>query len=401
MAVKAEQDSRVHDVEVTSAQNAGNVKPFPRPHSVATLDKAPWSSDESRFSVVGGQELESHPHLSIVAAKSALDVDDQYMLVPSDTASIDFFRSLHAPVTDCVTSSNGSVSWTSTSGIKVRSAGNGCDVASLVHPRTSDVFLVVQGRLFEAWPQNQDLPSEIVLRASDIARDLYRSPKHGGVKTEHRQDIVRIVESLSAMELWLPEGMAVYASDPKTRRRKPSTLPSPVRALAIRAQPLHEGQGRRATDTWRVRPPQWLKHFPRQFTPIPRALIERPARHEVDHWVKSIGVELAFFYRQDRRRGPDKTLKVSTLIKRAGLQTDIDAMVRSRHGRRAYEQLGYALDQCADLGAIAHWCYHPQDNAALQSGLNRGLDRWYTSRVLITAPDRYATLAPRPNRTSR
>lgn len=328
--------------------------------------------------------------------------DDQYLLVPSDPASIAVVRSLQVPSPMWQATVNGSGEWISPSGIKVRRTSHG--VGDQVHPRTADVALIVAATHFESWPENQDAPSKVFLTATQISSQLYRPPKHGAAKTEHRRDVTRILEHLATLDVRLPQGTAVFPRDPKTGRRKRTMLASMTRVDAIRITQHHK-DGSDGGDSivagWFIRPPQWLRHFPRQFTPVARALIQLPARHDADRWIKSIGVDLGFYYRQDSRQGPEKTLRVATLIERAGLQSDIDAMVGSRHARRAYERLEYALDECRDLGAVARWRYHPQDEAALFSSSSGWLDRWYRSRVLITAPDRYASIGSNTKRSRR
>jgi hypothetical protein len=221
---------------------------------------------------------------------------------------------------------------------------------------------------------------------------MYRAPKHGAVKTEHRQAITAILGFLASLDVRLPVGTPVFPRDAKNGKRKWMPLPSLVRYPGIRVN-LETGssgtKGKGMADTWDVSPPGWFKYFPRQFTSIARALIERPARHEIDDWIKWLGVELGFYYRQDSRRSLHKTLKVATLIERSGFQANIDSMVRSRHGVRAFEHFEQALDACRETSMIETWSYHPEDVRGLHVGSKGWMERWYAARVLITAPDRY------------
>jgi hypothetical protein len=88
--------------------------------------------------------------VSISSGESFDDADGSYTLVPSDPGSIDMYWSLQAPMEDWRPGSNGPLTWTSPTGNKVRSTDDGFDIASLTHPRTSDVWLSIQASQFES-----------------------------------------------------------------------------------------------------------------------------------------------------------------------------------------------------------------------------------------------------------
>lgn len=261
-----------------------------------------------------------------------------------------------------------------------------------LNPRTADVWRLIAARSLEAWRKDQDAPPSVWLDVHELAGAMgYRKHKNGGYKPEHLVEIARAIHDLDAFRITLPLGTEIYQPAKAGSKRRPPTKLEAVRTYKV----LHiDAQDEVRTlfgELWGMRyslkPGDWIKHFPRAYAPLFKALVELPARAGASTWAKAIGTELAYKYRENAKNGTGiERLKVRTLLERAVLLQEASESRNKGRMRTYFEE---ALDLLEAKGVCAGWEYEPEDADRLEAkaGARGWFDVWLECRVLITTPD--------------
>jgi len=191
-----------------------------------------------------------------------------------------------------------------------------------------------------------------------------------------RLQITDVVEGLAPLEIVIPRGATTRPINLKTGRRHRVKQDHPHRSYALYLDT-------REIDGWHMRAGSWIEQYPRQFAPIPRSLIERPARYEPDLWIKWLGRELCYHYRESHKEsGPNRILKVETMLRRMCVLERVKTMVGERHGARALNYLARALNTLCNIGVVDSWeCLD-----AIDWGTHRAIDQWLEARISFVPP---------------
>lgn len=262
-----------------------------------------------------------------------------------------------------------------------------------LNPRTADVWRLVTARSLEAWSPGHDSPPSVWVDVREIAAAMgYKKHHKGGYKPEQLAEVARAVHDLDAFHITLPLGTQIYEpAKAGGRRRAPQKLEAvrTHKVLHISARDeLRNLFGQRYELRYELKPGDWIKHFPRTYAPLFRALVELPAKAGANTWAKAIGTELAYQYRQNARNSVRvEKLKVRTLLERAVLLEEATANRNKSRMRANFEE---ALDILKAEEICANWEYEPGDADALEAraGVRGWFDIWLECRVHFTAPER-------------
>jgi len=265
-------------------------------------------------------------------------------------------------------------------------------------PRTADAWRLITARSLEHWPGDKPEPQSVWVDVRELADVMgYRKKTNGAYNPKSLEKVARGIADLQRMLLKVPIGTMEYPHDPKTGHRRKTRLEAErtVRVLAVMAtDQIRDLYGTEYPMRWLVQLGPWVRDYPRQFAPILGNLVELPVKGS-DLWAKNIGMELLFHYGERAARGgilpkEQVVLKIQTLLTRAELMGEMEAMRHSRNARRAREYFERAMDTLAERGALAHWAYHPDDEETLgnfERGRNTSLDTWLSLRVVVTPPN--------------
>lgn len=258
-------------------------------------------------------------------------------------------------------------------------------------PRDADCWRLITAKVLEMWPSNQAEPSAVWMDVPELLEGMGYKKKKRAFKPEDVLAAVQSLENLDSFHIVIPRGAKTFPLDPKTGKRKATKLQAQTRykVLIVSAtDELRDLWGNTYPMRWLIRPGEWIKAYPRMFARLYRALVELPAKRGVNTWAKSIGTELAYQYQQDRRGGPQKVLKVETLIQKAGLMHELVKDTRNRGRARDYFEK--ALDTLKDIGVCEKWEYDFEDIDALDLETGPGqkwFDTWLETRVRIQEPN--------------
>jgi hypothetical protein len=257
-----------------------------------------------------------------------------------------------------------------------------------LNPRRADVWRLITAASLEAWIDGQNTPEAIWVDVRDLLNVMgYQKAKHGGYKTEHRIEAASALVDLRNLHIVIPYGSEVYPVDPASGKRKPTRLEArrTYQAMLILAtDELADMYGNTYPMRWLVRPGEWIKGYPKQFAKLYRALVQLPAKRGTYSWAKAIGTELSYQYKQDRRRGRVKTLKVVTLLERACLMDEITGMKNRKRARDYFEG---SLDLLREIEVCSGWEYEGADIDEVETRKRRWFEKWLECRVKITAPE--------------
>jgi hypothetical protein len=258
--------------------------------------------------------------------------------------------------------------------------------------RSADVWRFITALVLESWPSNKEKPGGVWIDAREIADNLYAKPMHGGTKSEHLLTVAGTVETLKELEIRIPTGTIVLPFDPQTGKHKKTKAERLLRCPILLIDATEEVRtfaGYALPLRWHIHVSDWSLWYPRQFAPLFRTLVELSASSATDRWVKSIGTELSYHYREDNNRGPNKVLSVNTIFRRACLTDEVSDQFRNRNGQRAWKYFHQALDELGALGVLQGWRFHPDDVPLLRYASRGWQKRWLETRVQITAPAQY------------
>jgi len=267
------------------------------------------------------------------------------------------------------------------------------EAVNRLNPRTADVWRLMTARSLEAWRPEQDSPPGIWLDVRELANAMgYKKHHKGGYRPEHLSEIANAVHALDAFHITLPLGTEVYQpAKAGSRRRAPYKVEAvrTYKVLHISARDeIRNLFGERYELRYELKPGDWIKHFPRTYAPLFKALVELPAKAGANTWAKAIGTELVYQYRQDAKNGGEvKVLKVRTLLERAVL---LEEATSSRNKGRSRTYFEDALDILKREEVCAGWEYEPDDadNLEAKAGARGWVDVWLECRVRVTVPDR-------------
>ncbi len=257
-----------------------------------------------------------------------------------------------------------------------------------LNPRRADVWRLITAASLEAWIDGQNAPEAIWVDVRDLLDVMgYQKAKHGGYKTEHRIEAASALVDLRNLHIVIPYGSEVYPIDPASGKRKPTRLEARRTyqvMLILATDELADMYGNTYPMRWLVRPGEWIKGYPKQFAKLYRALVQLPAKRGTYSWAKAIGTELSYQYKQDRRNGRVKTLKVATLLERACLMEEVVAMKNRRRARDYFEG---SLDLLREIEVCSGWEYEGSDIDEVETRKRRWFETWLECRVKITAPE--------------
>lgn len=259
-------------------------------------------------------------------------------------------------------------------------------------PRTADAWRLITAKSLESWSSNEMEPGGIWVDVRELADAMgYRKKTNGAYDPRALEKVARGIADLERMALTLPMGALEFPVDPKTGRRRKTHLEAErtFRVMAVMVKDeVRDLFGTRYPLRWFVQLGQWVRSYPKQFAPILGNLVVLSVKGS-DLWAKNIGVELVFHYRERHHDQGRVVLRVSTLLERAGLLSELEAMRKSRNAHRAREYFEKALDTLALHKALHEWNYHPDDEdevRTLKTASSTALDIWLGARVVILPP---------------
>lgn len=259
-------------------------------------------------------------------------------------------------------------------------------------PRTADAWRLITAKSLENWSGNELEPRGIWVDVRELADAMgYRKKTNGAYDPKALEKVARGIADLERMALTLPMGALEFPIDLRTGRRRKTHLEADrtYRVMAVMVKDeVRDLFGTRYPLRWFVQLGQWVRSYPKQFAPILGNLVVLSVKGS-DLWAKNIGVELVFHYRERHHDQGQVVLKVQTLLERAGLISELEAMRKSRNAHRAREYFEKALDTLAQHQALHEWNYHPDDEdqvKSLKTASSTALDTWLTARVVILPP---------------
>jgi hypothetical protein len=258
-----------------------------------------------------------------------------------------------------------------------------------LNPRVADTWRLLTAEILEAWePGVAEPPPVWVDVATLLAAMGFTKASGGGYRPRDIETVARALEALDSLWVVRPEGTVTLAIDPETGQRKKTMLQkhSSHRVLVtMTRESLRTIGGKKFPLRWQIRAGDWIKGIPREVAPILRALVELPAGSTVQTWAKAIGMEIGYLV--GRHRGEAVSIKVKTLLERAGLLTEVEEARSGGNAARGVRYFDEALDVLEGLSALQEWRYHPEDVARLEGVTRR--DRtsiWLASRVMFVLP---------------
>lgn len=262
-----------------------------------------------------------------------------------------------------------------------------------LNPRTADVWRLIAARTLEAWTEGQDVPPGIWLDVREIAAAMgYKKHHKGGYKPEHLTEVAKAVQDLNAFHITLPLGTQIYQpAAAGSKKRPPVRLEASrtYKVLTISARDeVRNMFGERYGLRYKLRLDEWIRHYPRQFAPLFKTLVELPAKAGVSTWAKAIGTEIVFQYKQNSARSTGvERLKVKTLLERSLLLEEA-ATSRYKGRMRDYFEGALSLLSESEPPVCGGWEYDPEDSDRLEAvaGTRGWFDVWLECRVCVTVP---------------
>ncbi len=270
-----------------------------------------------------------------------------------------------------------------------------------MNPRAADVWRLITARALEVWREGQLEPPSLWHDVREIAEAMgYTKHVNGGMKPEHLHEVAKAIEDLDSFYITVPLGEKVLELPDGRGKRKSKRLEAARHYKVLHKVAYDDVRNLFGTSypvRWKLKPGEWIQLYPRQFAPYFRALVELPANGKENIWAKSLGTELAYYYRQDQSRTPNKVLKVSTLLERACLLKEAQENRNKGRVRSYFEE---ALDLLQEIGVCEGWEYSPGDIDEVEAARN-WFDVWLQVRANITAPKELIEALPRIGRAER
>lgn len=271
--------------------------------------------------------------------------------------------------------------------------------------RLADVFRVLSAAAMAEWPQGKARPEACLIESRAIVDALYAVPTAKGMRSDNVLAVDAHMQLLNQLTVCLPAGMDLFPSDGRAagynNRATRSALSSPRSFRLLEASPRGRTRmiGKQLVHVdWNVRAGEWMALSRRSFVLVPNALIRLGTRHLADRWTKSIGMELCFHYREDRRRGAQKVLRVGGLLDRAGLMADVERKRASRNAVECRELFEHALDQLVEFGLIVDWQYRGGEPVVPVLHRRQWLPDWLDAYIEWTPPAAYVKPPSPPRR---
>jgi hypothetical protein len=264
-----------------------------------------------------------------------------------------------------------------------------------LNSRRADVWRLITAACLEAWPEGQNQPEPVWIDVRELLEAMgFKKATNGGYRPEQRLEAAQSLHDINNLRIVIPMGTEIFPTDPKTGKRKPTKLSMQRKYSVINVTSYDEVKDTAENSyplRWKIRPGDWIQEYPRQFAQLYRALIQLPAKSGTSSWAKAIGTELSYQYRQDRLRGPVKTLFVSTILERSML---LDEAKKMRNKVRVREYFESALDLLKEKAVCKTWQYAGDDVDKIDSEGGWWFTRWLNCRVNITAPDSIVAALP-------
>lgn len=259
--------------------------------------------------------------------------------------------------------------------------------------RTADVWRVILWKAMEYGEAPENVYRRITLDTREVAQMLGYTKHHkGGMKKEHILEIQKAIHHIENIRIYIDSSTrgTLERQSHKGGKRKPQTIQArEERIISVMARNEERDLfGATYHMVYEIALGDWAHHFSRAYAPMVRALVELPTKAK---WAKRIGTELMLHYREDAKNGRQvKALKWATLLERAGLINEVDALraSSSRNTSRVRKYAEEALATLKEISVVEDWHIREADLQRLNEGEGKpgNFERWLESIVDIQAP---------------
>lgn len=259
--------------------------------------------------------------------------------------------------------------------------------------RTADVWRVILWKAMEYGEAPENVYRRITLDTREVAQMLGYTKHHkGGMKKEHILEVQKAIHHIENIRIYIDSSTqgTLEKQVRKGGKRRPQTIQArEERIISVMARDEERDLfGATYHMVYEIALGDWAHHFSRAYAPMVRALVELPTKAK---WAKRIGTELMLHYRVDAKsRRQVKALKWSTLLERAGLMNEVDALraSSSRNTSRVRKYAEEALATLKEISVVEDWNIREADLQRLNEGEGKpgNFDRWLESIVEIQVP---------------